>query len=126
MATLQLDDPARLLPHVEFEIAKSPASAPDIAVLLIEIADVPRLLSVTVCAAPVEPRATLPQLRLSGLTRAPTTTQPVKLITHSKRAALRSKPVACVLAFALCFAARFRVISSSFIRLAAQCMWPCM
>ena len=66
--TAQLDDPANVAPQVFPEIAKSPAFAPAIPMLLILTADVPPLVRVTVCAALVASIFVAVNARLAGAT----------------------------------------------------------
>jgi hypothetical protein len=89
--TVQLADAARLAPQVLLEIRKSPALVPEIPMLPIEIAELPMLFRVTVFGVPDEPRATLPQARLLGEMRTPSTRQPVKPRRLRKRIAQRSR-----------------------------------
>ena len=70
MLTVQLPDPARLAPQVLAERLKSEAFAPETAMLLILMAAVPPLLSVTDCAAVVAPIAVPAKTRLPGATLA--------------------------------------------------------
>jgi hypothetical protein len=66
---VQLALAANELPHVCVS-PKSPASAPEIAILVIVIAVVPTFLRVTVFAALVVPTFTEPKLRLVGVSSA--------------------------------------------------------
>ena len=70
MLTVQLAEPARLVPQVLAEIAKSAASAPAMTILLILMAAVPPLLKVTAWAAVVEPTAVDANVRVPGETLA--------------------------------------------------------
>ena len=63
----QLDEAARLAPHVLFAIAKSPAFAPEIPTLLIVIADDVPFVNMAACAALVAPTVVLANVRLVGL-----------------------------------------------------------
>jgi len=95
MTTVQPEDAARLAPQVLLEIAKSAALAPEIPILLIEIAELPILLNVTVCGVPVEPRETLPHERLLGVTRTPATKQPARVRAMRKFATRSKLPAQC-------------------------------
>ena len=68
MLTVQLAEPARLVPQVLAEIAKSPGFVPDSATLLIAMALVPPLVRVTVWAAVVAPVVVEAKVRLVGAT----------------------------------------------------------
>jgi hypothetical protein len=68
--TVQLADPASDAPQVLAEIAKSEASAPETAMLLMLMAAVPPLLNVTVWAEVVEPTTVAGKDRLPGATVA--------------------------------------------------------
>jgi len=115
MVTVQLDDAARLAPQVLLEIAKSAASAPEIAILVIEIAEAPILLNATLCGVLVEPRGTLPHERLLGSTRTPATPQPVNVRTI-RRIGGRSRLSAQCRPTVLCwFVLRVIVTSSCFL-----------
>jgi len=63
----QLDDAARLAPHVLLAIAKSPAFVPEIPTLLIVIADDVPFVNVADCAALVAPTVVLANVRPVGL-----------------------------------------------------------
>lgn len=69
--TEQLPDPANVGPQVLLEMVKSDAFAPMMAMLLILIAAVLPLLSVTACAAVVDPITEAAKTRLPGATLAP-------------------------------------------------------
>lgn len=66
IVTVQLEEPARLAPHVLAEIAKSAALVPETMMLLIAIRDVPRFVRATDWGVPLEPRATSPHARALG------------------------------------------------------------
>jgi hypothetical protein len=69
-AMLQLDEGARVAPQVLLAIAKSPALAPEMAMLFTVNAAVPPLVNVTVCGELVEPTACRAKDRLVGFTLA--------------------------------------------------------
>src|SRR5579863_1514126 len=71
MLTVQPDPLARLAPQVLAEMAKSAGLVPDVAMLLILIAATPPLVSVTDCAAVVEPTSVAVKVRVVGATLAP-------------------------------------------------------
>jgi hypothetical protein len=66
MPIVQLLDPLRLDPHVSLAIEKSPGSVPLMATLLMEMAVVPSLCSVTVCAAVDESISAAPNASVCG------------------------------------------------------------
>ena len=68
MLTEQLLELARLAPQVLAEIPKSEAFAPEMAILLIAMVLAPPLLSITDCAAVVEPTVVTANARLDGAT----------------------------------------------------------
>ena len=68
MLTLQFAEPARVVPHVWLEIAKS--AAPEMAMLDRLMAEEAPLLNVTDCAALVVPTVVLAKLREAGITLA--------------------------------------------------------
>jgi hypothetical protein len=68
--TAQLALPARLVPQVLAEIAKSAAFVPDTEMLLIFITDPAPFVSVTDCAGAVEPMAVAAKVRPPGVTLA--------------------------------------------------------
>lgn len=70
MVAVQVSDTARLEPQVLLVILKSPGSAPEVAMLLIVMAVVPLLVSVTGFGPPPTPTSTYTQLRVVGLTDA--------------------------------------------------------
>jgi hypothetical protein len=69
--TVQLAPTARLVPQVLAEMVKSPALDPEIAMLVMDIAVLAPFVSVTVCAAVVEPTAFDAKVRFPGVTLAP-------------------------------------------------------
>jgi hypothetical protein len=84
-AALQLDPAKRLAPQVELEIKKSPALAPDIA-MLIGMFDELSFVTVTCCEFPEAPMGTFDQVRVEGETLTPETeTQPVWSSAHPAR-----------------------------------------
>jgi len=124
IVTVQLEEAARLPPQVLLEIAKSPALAPEIPILLIAIGEVPMLLKVTAFGFPVEPKATPPHTRLLGSMRTPTTKQPDKVRTM-KRIVAGSKLIARFRVTVLRrFALRVIATSSGFILLGGNRMSP--
>ena len=70
MLTVQVAEPARLVPQVLAEMAKSPGFAPDSATLLIAMAVAPPLVRVTDWAARVVPTVVAAKMRLVGETVA--------------------------------------------------------
>jgi hypothetical protein len=68
--TVQLAEPPRLLPHVFPEIAKSAAFGPEMAMLLIAMADVAPLLRTTGCGEAVTPSLVAANVKLAGDTVA--------------------------------------------------------
>ncbi len=70
MLTVQLADPARLAPQVLLAIAKSPAFVPESATLVMAMAVVPPLVSVTDWADAVVPTVVDAKVRLVGATVA--------------------------------------------------------
>ena len=70
MLTVQFADPARVVPQVLAEIAKSEAFAPEMAMLLMLMTAVPPLLSVTDWAAVVAPTVVAAYVSPPGATVA--------------------------------------------------------
>ena len=68
--TVQFPEPARAVPQVFAEMAKSPALAPERAMLAILIEAVPPLANVTDCGEVVAPTAVFAKERLAGITLA--------------------------------------------------------
>jgi hypothetical protein len=126
IATVQLEEAARLSPQVLLAIAKSPAFAPEIPMLVIAICEVPTLLTVTTFGVPVEPKATLLHTRLRGATRTPTTRQPVKGRRMRKIIARRKLRAQFRLRVPRWFSLRVIVTSSGFIRHGGKRMSPTM
>jgi hypothetical protein len=91
---VQLDLALRIAPQVLAEIEKSLAFAPVMATLLIVIADVPSLVSVTISAFPADPTGTLSHETLLGLTvTTPARVQPVCCkADHARKGVSRSAP----------------------------------
>jgi len=120
----QSEEAARLVPQVLLDISKSPAFAPEIAMLLIAIDEVPMLLRVTVFGDPCDPIFTSPQVRLRGSMRTPATTHPIsgsvirREIEVSRRTHARPGPVPGW------FPLRVKVPSSSFMLLGGKRIKP--
>lgn len=101
---VQLDPAASVPPQVLAGIEKSLAFAPETAMLLIEAADVPSLLSVTICALPADPTRTLVHETLFGEAVSATATarmQPVCCKAHHARDAVSSNPPTRLIPFAI-------------------------
>src|SRR5581483_5746106 len=76
--TAQLELAARFEPQALVAIEKSPASVPEMSILLMVIEPVPRFLRVTTWGLPVTPTSTSPQVTTNGETpTAETLVQPV-------------------------------------------------
>jgi len=87
---MQLEPAKREAPQVLFEIEKSPALGPEIAMLLMAIVDELSFVSITCCEFPDAPMGTLDQERLAGFTLTPETEmQPVSSRAHPVRSRLR-------------------------------------
>ena len=100
---VQLAPDASMVPQLWLVIEKSPGLAPDMAIPLMRIADVPPFVRVTVCALPGDPTATPSQEMLVGFTKTATTeTQLVSGSRHkeSNRAHTKSGPGLVLRAFA--------------------------
>jgi hypothetical protein len=91
MVTEQLDEAIKVDPQVLLEIAKSDAFVPVMAILLMEMADVPVLLNVTDFGELVEPIATFANVTLVGDTDTPPVLDPVAV---PDRATCRGLPLA--------------------------------
>ena len=115
IVAVQLEEAARVAPHVLLEIAKSPALVPEIPMLLIASGESPMFLSVTALGVPVEPTVTLLHTRLLGSMRTPTTRQPDRART-ARRIVAGSKLPAQLRLTMPGFALRVIVTSSGFIR----------
>lgn len=73
----QLEPANRVVPHVVFDTWKSPALAPDIAMLM-AMFDELSFVTVTCCRLPEAPTGILDQVRVAGVTLTPETeTHPV-------------------------------------------------
>ena len=118
--TLQLEEAARVAPQVLLEIEKSPAFDPEIAMLSIATAEVPRLVRVTVLGVPDDPSATSPHTRFWGSIRTPATKQPVTQNTFRKRIALRNNRSVRHQPSMFPFDLRVKKPSSSFILLGGK------
>jgi len=124
IVTVQLEEAARLPPQVLLEIAKSPALAPEIPILLIAVGEVPMLLKVTAFGVPLEPKATLPHTRLLGSMRTPTTKQPDRVRTMKRIVAGSKLTTRFLLTVLRRFALRVIATSSGFILLGGNRMSP--
>lgn len=89
--TVQLAEAARLVPHVFEEMAKSAEFAPVTATLLMEIVPLLTFLSVTDCAAVVDPTLVDANDKLAGLTLAPVVPVPDSATVCGLGAALSLK-----------------------------------
>jgi hypothetical protein len=125
MVTVQLEEAARVAPQVLLEITKSPALAPEIAMLPMAICEVPMLEMVTDWGVPLEPSATLPHASIRGSIRTPATRQPAREKTRRERNTTQSRERARVrLTVRGRLALRVNVPSSSFILLGGKRIKP--
>ena len=97
----QLDPANKVVPQVVVEIKKSPALAPDIAILM-AMFDELSFVTVTCCAFPDPPTGTLDQERVEGVTFTPETeTQPVSSSAQPARSRQRRKTPGLIRAVAI-------------------------
>ena len=98
MFAVQLAEAARLAPHVLLKMVKSPGLVPEMAMLLMVMAVVPLLVSVTAFCAPAPPTGTAAQLRLVGETVAAMHATPWKTRSARNIRSARAPTICCFFA----------------------------